>query len=151
MTRKTIAGFKRLFRRMDETTMDMVANSGVTVIEDTNPVLRVRHCLTTDMTSALTRELSILTIRDYVQQAMRFALEQYIGQKYLSKLNNDIAITANAIMQQLVQREIIVAATSATVQTDRADPTMALVEISYAPVFPLNYIKVTFNLRGRLS
>jgi len=151
MTRKTLAGFKRLFRKMDETTMDIVANSGVTIIEDTNPVLRVRHCLTTNMTSALTRELSILTIRDYVQQAMRFALEQYIGQKYLAKLNNDIAITANSVMQQLIQREIIVAATDASVQTDAADPTMALVEISYSPVFPLNYIQVTFKLRGRLS
>lgn len=150
MTRKSIAGFKRLFRKMDETTMDMVANSGVTVIEDTNPVLRIRHALTTNMTSALTRELSIITIRDYVQQAMRFALEQYIGQKYLARLNNDIAITANSVMMQLVQREIIVAATGASVETDLADPTMARVEISYAPVFPLNYIQVTFNLRGRL-
>jgi len=150
MTRKTMAGFKRLFRKMDETTMDLVANSGVTIIEDTNPVLRVRHALTTNMTSALTREVSIITIKDFVQQAMRFALEQYIGEKYLLRLNNDIAITANSVMQQLVDREIIVAASGASVETDQGDPTMAVVEISYAPVFPLNYIKVTFNLRGRL-
>jgi len=150
MTRKTLAGFKRLFRKMDETTMDLVANSGVTIIEDTNPVLRVRHALTTDMSGALTRELSIITIKDFVQQAMRFGLEQYIGEKYLLRLNNDIAITANSIMQQLVEMEIITAASGASVETDRGDPTMAIVEISYAPVFPLNYIKVTFNLRGRL-
>lgn len=150
MTRKVIAGFKRLFRRMDETTMDLVANSGVTIIEDTNPVLRVRHGLTTDMTGALTREISIITVKDFVQQSMRFALEQFIGRKFLNRVKNDIAIAANSVMTQLIQREIITATTSATVVQDRSDPTMALVDLAYSPVFPLNYIRVTFNLRGRL-
>ena len=150
MTNKTLAGFKRLFRRMDETTMDLVASSGVTIVEDVNPVFKIRQGLTTNISSRLLSEISVVTIKDFVQQVMRQALEQYIGQKYLTRLNNDISITANTVMQNLVQAEIITAATGSSVQTDPTDPTMALVEIAYSPVFPLNYIRVTFRLRGRL-
>ena len=150
MTNKTLAGFKRLFRRMDETTMDLVASSGVTIVEDVNPVFRVRQGLTTNISSRLLSEISVVTIKDFVQQAMRQGLERFIGQKFLPRLTNDIAITANTIMQNLVQAEIITAATGATVQADETDRTMALVDMAYSPVFPLNFIRVTFRLRGKL-
>ena len=151
MTRKQVIGFKRLIRRLDEVEMDMTANSGITIIENVGAaVMLVRHCLTTDMNNAFTRELNVVTIKDYVQQTIRFALDRYIGVKYLPRVNAEIATTMNGVLAALVQAEIIVSYTGISVKTDKQDPTMAIVEAYYQPVVSLNFVYVTFNIRGKL-
>ncbi|MFA5732580.1 MAG: hypothetical protein WC934_11330, partial [Acidithiobacillus sp.] len=150
MTRKNVVGFKRLYRTLDEVTMDECAASGLTLIEDLDPNMRVRHCVTTNMTDAYTRELNITTIADYVQQSMRNTLDKFIGSKYLSNRNAEIRQATAATLKSLQELEIIVAYADIDVETSSTDPSMGLVSAKYRPMIGLNWIHTTFNLRSKL-
>lgn len=149
MTFRQIVGFKRLVREMDEVEKNQTAVSGITVLEDLDPNIRIRQAFTTDMTSALTREPTVITIADQVQQVVRSALRQFIGQKFLGGALGDIERVTKTAMRSLVQAEIITNFTNVRAVADTTDPTAVQVSLSYVPVFPLNYVVVTFNLRSR--
>lgn len=150
LTNKQIFGFKRLNRKMDSVEMNQTAAAGVTVIEDSDPVMFIRHHMTTDPTNVLTREPSITKIADTVQQAVRANLRIYIGKKYLDRLNGDISATVRATFTALIEAEIVSKVGEITVETDPADPTIARVTAYYRPIFGLLWIVVTFNLRTTL-
>lgn len=150
MTRKNIIGFKRLNRRMDEVTMDEVAASGITIIEDLDPNMRVRHARTTRVTDALLCELNIVTIMDYVQQVMRQNLDKFIGMKFLPSILEEIETATASVMKALIGAEIIVDYKNISAIQDDVAPDIARVSVAYKPVFALNYIVVTFNLRSSL-
>jgi len=150
LTRKQVIGFERLFRRLDRVEMNQLASAGITILEDLDPNMRIRHYLTTDMTTALTREPSIIKIKHYVQQQARFALRPFIGRKFLPRVLGHIVTALNATLSALVTQEIIVAYSGTTATPDPNEPTTALVEAYYSPVFPLNWIVVTFHLRTTL-
>jgi len=150
MTRKQIIGFKQLIRSMDETTADMVANRGVTIIENVLGVMRVRHALTTRMESSLTREINITTIKDFIQQEGRRILDPYIGRKFLVNLTGQVATTLAAMLRSAVEVELIIDFKGVTAERDSVQPDFIKVQAFYQPVIGLNWIDVTFNLRTRL-
>jgi hypothetical protein len=55
------------------------------------------------------------------------------------------------LFRSLVQAEIVGAFTGMTASIDQDDPTILRFEMYYAPIFPLLYIVLTFNLRARLA
>jgi len=83
MTRQTLAGFDRLNRSLDEIEANNLAVSGVTVLEDAAPFLRVRQGLTTNVANRLTSIPSVIAIRDFVQRQARATLDRFIGLKFL--------------------------------------------------------------------
>ena len=135
MTRKNIAGFKRLVRTMDEVEMDETAAAGVTVIVDEAGILKIRHSLTTDMSSAFTKAPNIVSIADEVQIQARASLDRYIGVKFLPSLTS---------------ADIISDFTGVSARASSFDPNFMEVEAFYKPVFELSYIRVTFNVRTKL-
>ena len=149
-TGRTIFGFDRLGRTLDRVEANTVASSGVTILEDRPPNLRVRHGLTTNMETLLSRIPTVLTIADEVQQQTRNALERFIGIKFLPGVLSQIEGTFSTTLRLLVEAEIIRAYTGVTVQTSLTDPTIAEAEAFYQPVFPLLYVIVTFGLRSSL-
>ena len=143
-------GFDKLGRTLDAVEQNQVAVNGVTILEDKPPLLRVRQGLATDMTSVLTKTPTVITIADEVQRQARFALERFIGQKFLVGVTSQIELQLTATMKALLSSAIIAAFTGITAQVAEDDPTVAEVEAFYQPVFPLLYIVVTFNLRSNL-
>jgi hypothetical protein len=150
MTRKTITGFKRFVRVLDEIEMDAVASAGVTVIEDNAGIMKVRHALTTDMSNPFNKAPNIVTIMDEVQIQARAALDQYIGQKFLPDMPGKVIGTLAATMSALKEAEIISDYTGVTAETSDFDPNYLTAEAFYKPVFELSYIRVTFNIRAKL-
>jgi len=150
MTRKSIAGFKRLVRSLDEVTKDSVAAAGVMVIEEIGGSMRVRHGLTTDLSSPFTSKPEVITIKDEVQRSMRSTLDKYIGKKVLESTQRDIASTISSTMRILIDKEIIVKFANITVEQDPADPSFFKAEVFYVPIVGLDYIEVTFNIRSQL-
>ena len=140
MTRKQVVGFKALVREMDEATMDMVANFGVTIIERKNPFV-VRHGLTTNMSSSLTREQNIITIRDYIQQQARAVLDKYIGRKFTAGITTDVATTLGGMLRAAVEAEIIVDYTGVSAERDETEPDFIRAVAYYIPIFGVNYMK----------
>ena len=149
MTFRQIVGFKQLVREMDEVEKNQTAVAGITVLEDMDPNVRIRQAFTTNTSSSLKREPTVITIADHVQQTIRSALSQFIGVKYLGGVLGDIERIVKTTMRGLVQAEIIVGFTNVKALPDETDPTAVQVSLAYSPVLPLNYISVSFLLRAR--
>ena len=150
LTHKTITGFRRLLKTLDAVTMNQTAVAGITILEDMTPNILVRQAMTTNPYSVLTREPSVIFIKDYVQQQIRTVLDPFVGVKLLPAVIQDVETTVNNLLNQIVNQEIITAFTGTSVTQDDNDPTILRVETYYSPVFPLNWIVVTLNLRVKL-
>jgi len=150
LTHKTLTGFRRLVRQIDAVTMNQTAVAGITILEDLVPNILIRHAMTTNPTNVLTREPTVVYIKDYAQQQMRSALDKFIGVKFLPTIIQDVETTVDNLMNQMINQEIITAFTGTAAKQDEQDPTILRVETFYSPVFPLNWISVTLNLRVKL-
>jgi hypothetical protein len=149
MTRKTLVGFTQLVRSMDEVTMDMVATRGITIIQKIASTFVIRHGMTTNMSSALTREIMIITIRDFIQQSTRNVLDQFIGQKMLSNLPGAIANAVSSMLKSAVAAQIIVDFKGVSAQVDNQQPDYITVSAAYIPIFGLNWISVQYTIRTK--
>lgn len=149
MTRKTLLGFKQLVRSLDETTMDMVATRGLTVIMKVSQTFVIRHALTTNMASALTREVMIITIRDFIQQETRRAIEPFIGRKMTANLAGEVAATLGSMLASAVDSQIIVDYKGVTAERDTVQPDFIKVTAFYIPIMGLNWVDVEYQIRVR--
>jgi len=149
-TRRTIQGFTRLPRTLDPVEANQTAVAGITILEDLDPIIRVRQGLTTDMSNVLTRLPTVTQISDYVQQQSRIVLDAFIGTKFLASRTNEVEVTMTSLFNQLVQAEIVAAYTGISADVSPDDPTVLLFSAYYQPVFPLLYIVMTFNVRARI-
>jgi hypothetical protein len=150
LTNSTIVGFKRLYRRLDNVNAALVANAGCTVLEEQTPVIKILFYLTSDTSTALTRDPRIVEVKHFVQQGMRRALDRFIGVKNLPKMRSQVSDSVGSYFKSLKQKELIVDFTGVTVSQNEQDPSTLDVEAYYSPVFPLNWIVVTLNLRQSL-
>lgn len=149
-TRRRIQGFTRLPRILDPVEANQTATAGITLLEDLDPIVRIRQGLTTDMSTVLSRLPTVTQIADFVQQSSRNTLDVFIGTKFLASRTNDVEISLTAMFNQLVQAEIVGAFTGIAANVDPDNVTILRVEAFYQPIFPLLYIVVTFNLRARI-
>jgi len=148
LTNATVVGFKRLNRRLDDVSASLVANAGCTVMQEQTPVIRILMYLTTDMSTPLTRNPRIVEVKHFIQKGLRNALNRFIGVKNLPKIRPQIRDSVGAYFRSLKQAELIVDYTGINVTQNPNDPTTVDVEAYYSPVFPLNWIVVTLNLRS---
>lgn len=149
-TNRRLLGSSGLARILDAVEQNQVSVRGVTVIEDRPPALRVRHGLTSDMSSPLLKLPTIQQIVDETQRQTRATLERFIGQKFLPGVLSQIEGQLSTTLKQLVAQQILSAYTGVKATLDPTDPTAASVEATIAPVFPLLYITVRFSLRASL-
>ena len=149
-TRRQLQGFTRIPRILDPVEANQTAVKGVTLIEDLDPIIRIRQGLTTNMSSPLTRLPTVTQIADYVQQQSRVVLDNFVGTKFLATRTQEVNVTMTSLFKQLVQSEIVGAFTGISSVIDPNDPTVLQFEAYYQPIFPLLYIVMTFNLRAQL-
>ena len=148
LTRKPINGFTRLYRRLDSVTAAQTANAGITLLEELAAGIQVKFGLTTDTSSVLTRTPSIIRTKDFVQRGARSILNPYIGTKNLTQRISEIVATLSSYLSALQQAQIITAYNNVTAVADPNDQTIVNVQAFYAPIFPLLWIVITFNLRS---
>ena len=149
-TRRQILGFTRLQRQLGPVEANQTAVAGITLLEDLDPIVRIRQGLTTDMSTVLTRLPTVTQIADFVHQQSRLVLDGYVGTKFLATRTNEVEVTMTALFKQLVQAEIVGAFTGIAAEVDPDDPTVLRFEAFYQPIFPLLYLVLTFNLRARI-
>jgi len=149
-TRRRLVGPSQLARTLDAVAQNQMAMAGVTVLDDKPPFIQVRHGLTTDMTSVMTKTPTIRLIADHVQQQSRSTLDQFIGLKFLPGVLSQVEGRLAKLFQTLVKQEIIAIYTGLKAAPDADDPTTANVEAYYAPVWPLLYLILQFHLRASL-
>jgi hypothetical protein len=147
ITRRHILGFTSLGTILDPTVANQVAVSGVTIIEQVTSGMRVRQGLTTNLTSVITRTPSVTLTIQYVQQTMRNTLDPFIGNKLVNQTLININNQVTGMFGQLIDRQIVQSVSGISVTTSPTDPTIVLVEAIYVPVFPLEYIVATLQIR----
>lgn len=150
LTHKTLTGFRRLVRSLDSVTMNQTAIAGVTILEDLAPNLLIRQAITTNPANVLTREPTVVYIKDYVQEQIRNTLDPFIGIKFLPTVVQDVESSIDNLLNKLINLQIITAFQGTSATPDDADPSILRVETFYSPVLPLNWIVVNLNLRVRL-
>jgi hypothetical protein len=150
-THRRLQGFTQLNTTLDPVTANQTAVAGVTLIDDLgNGFLRIRQGLTTNMASILTRLPTVTQIADFVQQQSRAILDSYVGLKFLSSRTNEVVVTMTGLFKSLVQAEIVGAFTGMSAVIDPCDPTILDFTMYYSPIFPLEYLVLTFNLRANI-
>jgi hypothetical protein len=149
-TRRTIQGFTRLVRILDPIAANQTAVAGITLLEDLDPIVRIRQGLTTDMSSVLTRLPTVTQIADFVQQQSRIVLDSFVGTKFLATRTNEVEVSMTGLFKSLIQAEIVGAFTGIAAEVDPEDPTILRFQAYYQPIFPLLYLVLTFNLRARI-
>jgi hypothetical protein len=149
VTRRQIAGFKSLSRVLDPTVANQVAVAGVSVIEQVDTGLRVRHGLTTRTDSVITRTPSVTMTIQHVQQTMRAILDPFIGQKFVPSIPQQVEQSMSAAFQRLINAQIVNKVSGIVATVDENDPTILRTEAIYVPVFPLEYIVSTMQIRIR--
>ncbi len=149
LTHRQIVGFQRVGRILDPTEANQVAVAGVSIIEQMDTGMRVRHGLTTNVDNVITRTPSVTLTIHYVQQTMRRVLDPYIGQKLTGSLIKSVENSMTGAFSQLVDQQIVQKVSGIEVTVDENDPTILRASAIYIPVFPLEYIVVTLSVRIR--
>jgi len=137
--------------------MNRMGGAGVLIVSASSGTNKIRHALTTDVTSADTEEISVRDAIDYVKRITRQKLDDaYIGKGLVIGPTTaaGVAATVKSIWGQLVADEQIYSyGTKADGTTgevpisavqDSVEPRRINVTGSIKPLYPLNYISVTF-------
>lgn len=147
LTRKEVTGFVSIPDTLLRVEKNQLSGNGVIVIETVSAIPRVRYGTTTDISTVDSREISVVETVDYVGVSMRELLETiFIGQKILAQTPSQIRSTMTAVLTNLVQKELIVSFTNVQASVDSLDPTQINCSFSISPVFPLNWILITFSI-----
>lgn len=158
-TGKTLVGFAVPDEAYEPYDMNRLAANGVLVCYSVAGVVKIRHSITTDPTSADTQEVSIVASDDYVRRITRTRLDDVF-------INKGIVIGPNtpgmveeavkAIWTAMVRDEYIYSFGTKTdpltgecpikAVQDPNEPRQMNVTGSIKYLYPLNWIKVTFFL-----
>lgn len=146
-TRRIIAGFTQIGRILSPTDADQTAVAGVTILEQSQVGIRIRHGLTTRVDDVITRTPSVQLTIQYVQQTLRRVLDPFIGAKFSGAIIKGAEKAMTGAFQQLMDKQIVskVAGISATV--DPNDPTVLRATAVFVPIFPLEYIVCSLSVR----
>lgn len=139
-------------RKMSKAFKDNLAKSGVLVIEpNRNNRLVVRHGLTTDVSSIVNREISLVRVADVLLQDVQVGLENagLIGDPIDDEMSTRVKSVLMGILEAEVAEEVIVNYANVLVRQQalpNGDPSVIECQFSYRPAVPLNYITVSFAL-----
>ena len=162
LTRQTIQGFNgipnTLFLTMTQAYLNQLSAAGVCVLAPSpgTGALIIRDGCTTNVSNALTREISLVRCSD----AMLSILQQSLNGSALigTPINTNTATIIQSLVEgclaYLVSEAVIAGYTALAVQVASGSPQVMNVTFGYAPSYPLRYINVSFSvstLTGTLS
>lgn len=149
LTGKKLVGFTRRLITFDEPTKNQLAVAGVTVLEDADGALNVRHYKTTDPSNVLTSEPHVTTTADFINQSFRVSLKQFEGRKMTSDLPNSAMAVLLGKLSGWASNDtsaIISAYGQLTVTPDATDPTTLNIEVPVKAMFSALYFNVNLSV-----
>lgn len=149
LTRQSIRVFETInhVTSLKRSYKNALAGAGYIVLEQPGGAggnIVVRHGLTTDTSSAATKEHSIITIKDFVAKYVRNSLDGYIGKFNIdSFLVTKVNGTLKANKSYLVDKKhILNDFIVVSVTQDEDNPDALLLHLRILPPYPCNYIDV---------
>lgn len=147
LTRRVIEGWTDVVEQEQEGQKNLETQNGLLVIEKTRrQIMQVRHGVSTDPTSLLTREWSITGQADAMVYRLRDYLEadDLIGQPIVPITMINTKASTEAALQSLIRDGIINDYLGLKVRQLKLNPDVLEVSYSWLPSFPLNYILVRY-------
>lgn len=147
-TEEAITGFTRTIGsndRYSETQLKIMCGGGLWVFyqEGSGPV-RVRHQLTSDMSTIEKREYSITKALDFAAKLVRSTTRNFIGHfNITSNVRDAISTTLSGIKAFLVPR-VFAGFDVQAIRQDADAPDTLLVDVDITVYYPLNKLRVTF-------
>lgn len=149
LTRKKPTGWSTVAEIEPVGQKNMEASNGLCVIEQTRTgQIQVRHGVSTDPTSLISREWSIIGQQDAMVYTLRAYLESdnLIGQPIYPYTLQNVKGSAEAALQSLIVNGTIVDYVGLTCRQLITNPDVLEVSFQWKPAWPLNYIVVTFSI-----
>lgn len=156
LTRQAIRSFAGLPARVQKlqtkSFKDTLSRSGVAVSEiNRNNLLVCRHGVTTDMTSVITREVSITRQGDSLYALLQDGLDAsgLVGSPITLDTLLSVKGVVTGILENAVSNQVIVAYQDALVRQQTipsGDPTAIEIKFAWLPAVPLNYLLVSFSI-----
>ena len=148
LTWKVLNGFSEITNPFLRTELNYIAEKGVCIIETANFAHRVRHCLTTAQSGRVDeQEYSIVETLDFVAETTRRLLESLlVGTKLVPSALSLGAGSLRSYLNTLIERAIINGVQNLSLRQNPVDPRQVDVTFQVAPVYPLNWVYITFTL-----
>lgn len=147
LTRKVITGWTGVVESEQDGQKNLESQNGLLVVEKTRrQLMQIRHGVTTDPTSILSREWSIIGQADAMVYRLRDYLEadDLIGQPILPITMINTKASAEAALQSLIRDGYIRNYQGLKVRQLLKNPDVLEVSYQWLPAFPLNYILVRY-------
>ena len=149
LTRMTINGFAGTTETLSDTAKNVETQAGVMIVESTaQGNLRVRHGVTTNFTTLLSREWSILGQQDAMVQSLRSYLDNdgLIGSVIDDLTLVNVKATTAASLNALVNSGTILGYQNLTARQLQTNPDVIEVAFEWRAAIPLNYIVVRYSI-----
>lgn len=153
LTKKAIYGFAGIsptvLATMSTVQKNIWSDAGVAVAEVNRAgVLNVRHGTTTDRSTAMTREMSLVRAKDSLVNLIQdtFDASDLVGGFIDGSTVDRVQGAMVSILEQASAAEIIVGYSNVKVRIRPGDPQVIEVKFLYQPAYPLNYINVSFSV-----
>ena len=153
LTRKQIYGFTAIESLDFASILDMQAGGVLVVWQDRVGRLIIKHGLTTDMESAYTREISVVTSRDRLRDLIFTTLDEgeLIGSAMTSRTPDMVLAGVSGALEEAVGLNLIYGYGDIQYRVNPIEPTAIEVRFAYRPTLPLNYIVVEFSIDTALG
>lgn len=148
LTRKVIAGFNGVPEQMREGAKTLESRYGLMVVELRRRLMTIRHGVTTDPETLITREWSLTGEADALCYRMRDYLDTntLIGQPIDDTMMMNVKGAAEAALVSLMRDKLVRSYVGLKVTQLRTNPDVLVVSFGWMPLFPLNYIVVAYSI-----
>lgn len=146
-TRVSMTGFSKVYGTDDtfsENQMDTIADGGRYILINQGGRIASRHQRSTKSTSIEARELSITKAIDFLAKGLRATNRVYIGRYVINPGFIDQLVMSNeGFLARSVQAGVVNSASLNSVLQDSSAPDTVLIEVTVAPAYPCNKIRIT--------
>jgi hypothetical protein len=146
-TRVSMTGFSRVYGTDDtfsENQMDTIADGGRYILINQGGRIASRHQRSTRSSSIEARELSITKAIDFLAKGLRATNRVYIGRFVINPGFIDQLVMSNeGYLARVVQAGVVNGAALNSVLQDSSAPDTVLIEVTVAPAYPCNKIRIT--------
>lgn len=146
-TQVSMTGFSKVYGTDDmfsENQLDTIADGGRYILINQAGRIAARHQRSTKSTSIEARELSITKAIDFFAKGLRATNRAYIGRYVINPGFIDQLVMSNqGFISRAVQAGIVNSAALNTVAQDPTAPDTVLIDVTVAPAYPCNKIRIT--------
>lgn len=147
LTRVSMTGFSKVYGTDDtfsENQLDTIADGGRYILINQAGRIASRHQRSTKSTSIEARELSITKAIDFLAKGLRATNRVYIGRYVINPGFIDQLVMSNeGYLARVVQAGVVNSAALNGVLQDSSAPDTVLIEVTVAPAYPCNKIRIT--------